>query len=757
MKHALRKYLSSSGSALFMVVSTMAALILLVTAMYLSVVSAGQVQLTLFNQEQAYISSSSMSDMFAAKMIENQSHAVVQAMFKLNKGESISTNGNGFASFMEGGTAEDTEFGAYDVNITRLNDENIGGKTYQVFDIAVHVMNNGVVETSHTYVQVGEAEGSEPPVIDRCFTGTGYTPNDVYIAMLMTDTEMYFDNEYVIFGPHAYNSDSRGNSTTMDVDITCVGSAALNLFKAGTDKGKPLKWVIGNDLTIACNSKIDLFGKADNYATLVVGKDLIIDIPWLKVSDYTNVYVGGDLIITDSNAIQFGKNCNVYVQGDVYIENTNTCDYGNLYVNGDFTTSSGTTPPFGSDTSLKGAVPQDAIDEMSNIMNETIQVNVSYPKWEIPAISNSVDIEFCSTGYDDEIGISKPVKYTHYIGSDCVIEDIKDVSTGVGVTSDFAVVIDTGDDPKGFRYISVEGNVDTDGDGIDDMFMWLPQASSAKRANVLVVGCGTLVIDVPAGVTYQATDQEFFGHIGWFMMMGAAYEPNGGTPYFRRDGYDMGGFANTLRNAGIIYAGDTTNKCDFGITPAETVGTGDDEIKFYECSEHGGLYRETAVDAYDEGNGTGTCPCLGRILKDKVDAFYTSTKPSARTELTDYFTNGYPGPCGLDELLYPNVNVYVVSVNENADIQLARNRATGAGVMNNTFYGYVYAPYMSFVVNGSGGGFKIVGGVVASDMTITGTYEYLFAQPEFRLDYLFADKFDGLTPGSSRPWRYDGR
>ena len=34
MKHALRKYLSPCGSALFMVVSTMAALTVLVTAMY---------------------------------------------------------------------------------------------------------------------------------------------------------------------------------------------------------------------------------------------------------------------------------------------------------------------------------------------------------------------------------------------------------------------------------------------------------------------------------------------------------------------------------------------------------------------------------------------------------------------------------------------------------------------------------------------------------------------------------------------------
>ena len=45
---------------------------------------------------------------------------------------------------------------------------------------------------------------------------------------------------------------------------------------------------------------------------------------------------------------------------------------------------------------------------------------------------------------------------------------------------------------------------------------------------------------------------------------------------------------------------------------------------------------------------------------------------------------------------------------------------------------------------------------VVSDITMTGDYQYLFVQPEFRIDYLFADKFEGLEAQGNRAWRYDG-
>ena len=86
MKHALRKYISPCGSALFMVVSTMAALIVLVTAMYMSVLSSRQVQFATFDQEQAYVTSSSIGDMVYTYICENTSSSLATAVSKLNKG-----------------------------------------------------------------------------------------------------------------------------------------------------------------------------------------------------------------------------------------------------------------------------------------------------------------------------------------------------------------------------------------------------------------------------------------------------------------------------------------------------------------------------------------------------------------------------------------------------------------------------------------------------------------------------------------------
>ena len=123
MKHALRKYIAPCGSALFMVVSTMAALVVLVTAMYMSVVSSMKVQYATFDQEQAYVSSTSISDIICSYIADgdHSSNAFVQKVTKLeNVGDSISTDGNGFASLSDTGTAEDTLLGAYDVTVTKL-------------------------------------------------------------------------------------------------------------------------------------------------------------------------------------------------------------------------------------------------------------------------------------------------------------------------------------------------------------------------------------------------------------------------------------------------------------------------------------------------------------------------------------------------------------------------------------------------------------------------------------------------------------
>ena len=135
MKHRLRKYLGNRGSALFMVLSTMSALMVLVMAMYFSIVSSRAVQYKVFNQEQAYRSSISVSETIIAALDKGGTLAtkqpgaatsLIDAMVKMNVGESINTDTNGFKAFGSTDPAASEEIdqlGAYTVNITRLNDE----------------------------------------------------------------------------------------------------------------------------------------------------------------------------------------------------------------------------------------------------------------------------------------------------------------------------------------------------------------------------------------------------------------------------------------------------------------------------------------------------------------------------------------------------------------------------------------------------------------------------------------------------------
>ncbi len=104
MKHALRKYLNNRGSALFMVLSLMTALMVLVMAMYFSVVSSREVQYKVFYTEQSYRSAISLSDALISGLNDNKwtstgSKTMTAAIDALAVGESMSTIGKNFAAF----------------------------------------------------------------------------------------------------------------------------------------------------------------------------------------------------------------------------------------------------------------------------------------------------------------------------------------------------------------------------------------------------------------------------------------------------------------------------------------------------------------------------------------------------------------------------------------------------------------------------------------------------------------------------------
>ena len=123
--------------------------------------------------------------------------------------------------------------------------------------------------------------------------------------------------------------------------------------------------------------------------------------------------------------------------------------------------------------------------------------------------------------------------------------------------------------------------------GVDDTFMWYPEASPSggKTITILTVGQGTLVIDVPDGVTYQASDQEFFGHIAWFMIAGGSIKETAkGAPYFSRNTSLSPGLQSQIHNSSFILQEDD------GTCSYRKVGSGKDS--YYVCDSHGGSYEE---------------------------------------------------------------------------------------------------------------------------------------------------------------------
>lgn len=738
MKHALRKYLSPCGSALFMVVSTMAALTVLVTAMYMSVLSSRQVQYATFDQEQAYVTSTSVADIFTAYISDskNASTTIMKKISTMKAGQTITTNGNDFAAF--GGTKEDSAIGAYTVDIKRLNNETISGVDWNVYDIAVTVQKNGVAETTHSLVRSKNGEPTQMEPIDRFFTSTGYLPNDVWISSITTDSTVYCDNEYTVF---AKDKNAAGDGDVMlNMDIICAGGALFNDKSTFTSFDEPLTWVFGNNVTFGQGFTPSDFNLGTNTGRgrIIVGGDMKLDgsNAGKTIPSNVDVYVFGNLYLGKCYA---NFNGNLYVGGNIIAENNNSHQFSSVYVDGEMKTASGGT--ISGSCNKKGKCPTDVMDAARKTLDDKIGGSV-FPKWQAKTAGLSEEpIVFKNSGGADG-------KFVHYIKDDCTIRDIRitNVEGSGSEVNDYSIILDTGDDPEHVLTLRVEANAS------GNTFMWLPDFSSSQHISVVIVGRGSVVIDVPDGVTYQATDREFFGHIAWFMMGGGSIQYTSSGVLYLKKPDDL---YKTLNNN--IKSGDFILQYPDGTCSYTKIGTGSDAA--YTCSSHGGSYEAHNVDKVKEGRKDSLC--RGRILRNKVDAFYAANS-SIKNNIVEYYTSCY-GPSlnsssgYSSDCYYPNVNAFVISVLENADIQLGVDKLTRSPIMQNVFCGYVYAPYMTYVCVGSGGGgVKNVGGMIVSDIALSGPYNYIFAQPERTISQISGEDMDSLQPSGSRVWRVHG-
>lgn len=766
MKHTLRKYLSSRGSALFMVLSTMTALLIVVMAMYFSVVSSRSVQYAVFNQEQSYQSSVSISDAVIAGLNDGKFSGLSSKLTSLNVGQSMTTNGNGFAS-LGGGIDEDAnQLGAYDVTITRLDDETSGSTIYLVYDFAVTSSVNGVLETTHTIVRV-DADGDKPTVSDRVFTATGYLPNENWLGLGWYYSDVHIDAEYATLGL-GYSA-----PTFYNVNVVCAGSATFNSVDIKTSSGDvghdtvPTTWAFGGNLTVASdiagNQKLDMNGSSTEHGILIVGGDLIVSgsgYKTLSIPQYTDIYVLGNVILDGTITNIQG---NLFVGGYLNANSVGATSGGTIYLSnndGRYDKDQYNNTNTHIDTWITSGSYSDGLifseEEIIAKLNEEIGSN-NYPKWEINyndigvSLANDapVDILFNFGGTDIDYN-SQTIPANTNVFQDsrlvysstnkgCIIGEIHDVAGGGrnAGTGSF-VIIDTGNDPENVFTVRLEANRDEDYDGVYETFSWVPQEGSMNDTsgpvNVLIKGCGTVIFDVADGVTYQAGTFEFVGHMNWYALLSGKYSGSSRA--------ELEQFIHTDYNTyPCVYTDTDDNGNRVYITDSDN-----NKVAGYWCTTH-----KCVVEDDDPSL------CVDRVGRQEIDAYLaTHTLTSDFIDYVDVDNDGTFN-ASIDTFIYPTTNLWLVSCDENADIRLS-NTKDGSSVIGDNYFGFVYAPYMTYsamtFVNSAG--FRMAGGLIVSDFVLSDYYAYLYIKPEINYTELIGDDAINLSSSGDVSWRKYG-
>ncbi len=820
MKHRFRKYLGNRGSALFMVLSTMTALMVLVMAMYFSVVSSRAVQYKVFNQEQAYRSAISISDTIYASLGSGGalstkqtgqpgvSQSVLDAMLGLqNVGDSISTGtvdpvtgandgANGFLAFNDGNLTyveDQNQIGAYTVTITKCEPE---GKAL-IYDIAVTTSVNGVIETTHSYMSI-VLNTAEPPNtnMNNIFTSTGYVPNDVYLDGGEFLTDVFFDNENAIIG--AYHS----MQLKIGGNVTAGGSLDLQYID-GVPCDEPVTWAIRNRFSYNAAQTLDL-----GYG-----------------SDKGRILVGGDMWLNGSG---MPKNCDVYVLGDLHINSTSGTTNVTFHVDGDIivdkaglylgsvghviyqTDSPNNTvtlkEQWDSFTPLKWDLTDTTYMTPTEFMTEleTLTATIPYYKWELNDARETEsdyikELNKSASGYKEtkinfNIGQTDIVvdgytvpagTYTQYLEwnpktipgyyangdsltyTAVVIEDVTNEFTGdIGSVNDLALVIDTGDDPMNQYIIRVQPNRDYLPDVNNDLdsFSWYPHQdhNSSIDMSIIVRGKGSVVVDIPDGCAYQDMDNVLFMHETWFVLLGGKYTPNASNPngaVYESSGILSG--TTAAKTASFIHScTESCTDCNYQVGYSTQECTTPDcnkaKLRLIRCEEH--EYEYTYCETCQSGSepkktnsGKYYGLCANRVDRKAVDAAVASLTGNEKSLIE------YTDDEGNTVFDYPTTNIFLVSCDESADIRLSQ-RLDGVGIMQNGFFGFIYAPYMTFKAygNNQGGGYvRFCGGMIVSDYILEDSMSFLTCYPEqLPTDLMSANnRLKALQGQSTKSWK----
>lgn len=839
MAHILRKYTSNRGSALFMVISTMTALIISCMAMYFTMVSANSAQYAVFGQMQATQTAESVLDIVKNSLNPyNSLNADFQAkLLELEPGESITTDANGFMALdpnIETGKTP-SEIGAYSVTITCLSKTGTVGNDLEMeFDYLVMSSFNGSRDALHYTQKYSENYASDPTDGKdgsggdaELFAATGYIPNDAYIDGGYYLTSVFYDTQYTYMNTYGGSGENRialdlrtGGDLMIGTDAMTVVHAASADAISSADVAKigAVTWAIRGNFYPNFNSDFGMRGGSQ----VLVGGNFTFDsgnnsftvkndgyyLGSDKLEDHICVYVNGDLNYSGSDIKQ---NIWFFVNGKVTGVGNNQQSNARLFVTDRADTSELKTNMKVEKWLDSGTFEEEVDGKKRKIgltYNEFIALldqktsTVDYYKWDLSKNTQQPDTQHINIRlnatnqpWTDDKGTTYEAYARNYViawpgsasesllkskggneygvsGKTFIIDSVwthGDNNTGQNI------IIDTGDDDKNIMTIKLCDStktgefswfVDQDGSNGGALGTSLGNINNHKRLIVLR-GRGTVLLDLPKGVTYQDAGYQVSANVGWLLIEGAKIKEND-NGHLEFSGIDAQG----KYSAKIV---PYIHKTCFGIKEGETrdgltheqllaqscgceFSRSSSTVKCSECngnltqvtcSIHGDVNKYCATCFGDMNNRTDWC--VNHVDKKEFDTFYSTLTGTEKAWVTD--SKG---------TVYPNTNFMLVSCDESADMRFSQT-TKDKDIVNNEFFGFIYTPYVSYYAAGgaqAGGLIKLCGGMTVGDYDIRAIHAYIGCYPDHMPNDLAGMALGGVMPGeklggTTKTWKID--
>ncbi len=802
MLHIFRKYLSNRGSALFMVISTMTALLISSMAMYFTLVTSHSAQYAVFNKMQSAQSAKSIADIVYKSIAGSANHGngggvLLAKMVDLNVGESISTDANGFKSLdpNSGLTGKDvSDLGAYSVTITRLpNGPNSLGKNVWWYDICVISSVDGNKDAVHMKIEYdedtqtgGNGEGNTGGGSSKLFAATGYIPNDAYIDGGYYLTDVFYDTQYTYM--NAFDSGSGENRigynlyTGGDLEI---GSNAMTVVKSATggaisptdvSKIGPLTWAIRGNFTTTLADVFDFRGGSNIY----VGGDFVVknggfinrnDSNYSGDKDIANaairIYVNGDFVVDGNNWLNLdNKNIKMFINGSLK-KATNGGGINGMNSNGITFYMTDTSK---ADSYFQNVhewnVPTPADKEAFNIDQDPASawehlglhtVTVNYYKWDLSANTNEADsaqhitIDLNASGGSAD-GLDK-WQCTYFLSYDENTESAKEHlnASHTGTAENGAIgksfIIDDIKIHGGESYIPRTIVIDTGDD--DENIITIKLKPNYDSTKFMWFPEGGANVTVGRNVILKGRGTVLFD-----IPSGTTYQDIEGQFIMHYGWWNILGGRVREENGHVVYdSGSLYNNTSASSQMVPYIHN--------DCTDGDGCTYTTKPSTKKCANNhnmvTASCSVHG-----DVETYCPTCQPDKaaktsgwctyhvnKTKVDEYY-NAISDPNekerwkGTDgDIVYPTTNIFLVSCDESADMRFAK-AANGTEISKNALFGFVYAPYMTYrAAGGNNTGFvKLCGGLIVGDYDIKGTNSYLGLYPEKMPDVL-----SGLTGG----------